>query len=277
MKRKHVKETTDGSSKKKTRVEYEKNMLNIEKNTQVDGDSEVAKKKKKKRDQVNEREKKIKDGTLEDSIVNSMQVTGKKYNNMLKPIDIEEKDLKVADNKIDKDDANSYTVIKSETVEAKSKTKKRKKKDKNQDNSGGGSCERESKGGEQVTSENSVVCEEGAVKKKKNTKDKNSKDDDDNSDKQPEKSAKDLAIEYLKQWKKHRDEWKFQKVRQVWLLNHMYKQDMVSQLSQYNIYCPMPPRDNSNSVLYMLKHCKCNSSNSTQGTLVNFLGRLSVI
>ena len=49
-----------------------------------------------------------------------------------------------------------------------------------------------------------------------------------NKDNTNEKSAKELAIMYLKQWKKHRDEWKFQKVRQVWLLTHMYDSNMVN-------------------------------------------------
>jgi hypothetical protein len=40
-----------------------------------------------------------------------------------------------------------------------------------------------------------------------------------NKDNTNEKSAKELAIMYLKQWKNHKDEWKFQKVRQVWCLS----------------------------------------------------------
>ncbi|ESP01396.1 hypothetical protein LOTGIDRAFT_230679 [Lottia gigantea] len=37
-----------------------------------------------------------------------------------------------------------------------------------------------------------------------------------------------LALKYLKTWYKHRDEWKFQKVRQMCLLQHMYDQTQIS-------------------------------------------------
>ncbi|XP_067672245.1 cilia- and flagella-associated protein 251-like [Haliotis asinina] len=40
--------------------------------------------------------------------------------------------------------------------------------------------------------------------------------------------AKDAALAYLNQWYYHHDVWRFQKVRQVWLLSHMYDINMVS-------------------------------------------------
>ena len=40
-------------------------------------------------------------------------------------------------------------------------------------------------------------------------------------------TAKPLAIEYLKQWHIDRDNWKFQKVRQVWLLHNMFNESLV--------------------------------------------------
>lgn len=46
-------------------------------------------------------------------------------------------------------------------------------------------------------------------------------------------SAKVLAIEYLKQWDTDRDNWKFQKVRQVYLLQNMYDPVLVSQKLKY--------------------------------------------
>ncbi|XP_033121539.1 uncharacterized protein C7orf50 homolog [Anneissia japonica] len=42
-----------------------------------------------------------------------------------------------------------------------------------------------------------------------------------------ESRAKQLAIQYLQQWKHFRNVWSFQKVRQVWLLRNMYDVDMV--------------------------------------------------
>jgi hypothetical protein len=79
---------------------------------------------------------------------------------------------------------------------------------------------------EDKSTEDSDV-ELGSPKKKDRKKMKKNKKDPtltlnceqvENKDNTNEKSAKELAIMYLKQWKKHKDEWKFQKVRQVWLL-----------------------------------------------------------
>ena len=39
--------------------------------------------------------------------------------------------------------------------------------------------------------------------------------------------AETLALEYLQQWCNNREEWSFQKVRQVWLLQHLYDTDKV--------------------------------------------------
>jgi len=37
------------------------------------------------------------------------------------------------------------------------------------------------------------------------------------------------ALLYLRQWKKHRTEWKFQKHRQIWLLRHMYDVQKITE------------------------------------------------
>jgi len=42
------------------------------------------------------------------------------------------------------------------------------------------------------------------------------------------KSSQYHALEYLHRWKSSRDSWTFQKVRQVWLLQHMYDPAMVT-------------------------------------------------
>ncbi|XP_067911952.1 uncharacterized protein C7orf50 homolog isoform X2 [Heterodontus francisci] len=41
-------------------------------------------------------------------------------------------------------------------------------------------------------------------------------------------SAYDLALEYLTRWSKRDKEWRFQKTRQTWLLQHMYDCDKIS-------------------------------------------------
>lgn len=65
-------------------------------------------------------------------------------------------------------------------------------------------------------------------KSKKKKKKKLKKQDIEQSTPDPEQKGDKLASEYLKQWSDDRKNWKFQKVRQVWLLKHMYNQDQVS-------------------------------------------------
>jgi len=43
------------------------------------------------------------------------------------------------------------------------------------------------------------------------------------------------ALEYLHTWKSARDRWAFQKVRQVWLLQHMYDSTKVSACSSFSL------------------------------------------
>ncbi|XP_043944856.1 uncharacterized protein C7orf50 homolog [Protopterus annectens] len=40
-------------------------------------------------------------------------------------------------------------------------------------------------------------------------------------------SGAELSLEYLMRWSRNRSEWKFQKARQTWLLQHMYDTDKV--------------------------------------------------
>lgn len=64
----------------------------------------------------------------------------------------------------------------------------------------------------------------GKKKKKKKLKEQ----DNEQSTPDSEQKGDKLASEYLKQWSNDRKTWKFQKVRQVWLLKHMYIQDQVT-------------------------------------------------
>ncbi|KAM4715972.1 protein cholesin isoform 1-T3 [Anableps anableps] len=45
---------------------------------------------------------------------------------------------------------------------------------------------------------------------------------------EPGPSASKLALEYLTCWAERRSEWKFQKIRQTWLLQHMFDSEKVS-------------------------------------------------
>ncbi|VDI75338.1 Hypothetical predicted protein [Mytilus galloprovincialis] len=78
------------------------------------------------------------------------------------------------------------------------------------------------------------IMKEVSVNKKKKKKEKNKKtklcvtaDSEKTETEDNKKSSKELAIAYLKLWKKNREEWKFQKVRQVWLLSNMLDSEMV--------------------------------------------------
>ncbi|XP_062915054.1 uncharacterized protein C7orf50 homolog isoform X1 [Mobula hypostoma] len=47
--------------------------------------------------------------------------------------------------------------------------------------------------------------------------------------KKPQKAlACDLALKYLSMWSEKHKEWRFQKIRQTWLLQHMYDCDQIS-------------------------------------------------
>ncbi|XP_059835447.1 uncharacterized protein C7orf50 homolog isoform X2 [Hypanus sabinus] len=47
--------------------------------------------------------------------------------------------------------------------------------------------------------------------------------------KKPQKAlACDLALKYLRMWSEKHKEWRFQKIRQTWLLQHMYDCDQIS-------------------------------------------------
>jgi len=44
----------------------------------------------------------------------------------------------------------------------------------------------------------------------------------------PTGQGKELALQYLKLWRDYNDIWKFQKIRQNWLLKHMYETKKIS-------------------------------------------------
>lgn len=68
--------------------------------------------------------------------------------------------------------------------------------------------------------------EKKSAKRKKRTKEEKKISSDEFEKNQKQKSRK-MALSYLKCWKKNKEEWKFQKVRQTWLLKHMYDTSLV--------------------------------------------------
>lgn len=69
-------------------------------------------------------------------------------------------------------------------------------------------------------------------KKKKKEKKRRQKEDkitekDNKSTKEGNGDCSHPALQYLHQWKKNRDCWRFQKVRQTWLLQNMYNREKV--------------------------------------------------
>lgn len=72
--------------------------------------------------------------------------------------------------------------------------------------------------------------EKAEIRKKKREKRKLKKQEKERRKReQAEKAgtAKTIAVEYLDLWKNKREEWKFSKVRQCWLLQHMYDESQV--------------------------------------------------
>lgn len=71
----------------------------------------------------------------------------------------------------------------------------------------------------------------------KRSKNENEQDNvsETNQTQQTDSSAKYHALQYLRRWKNHCDEWSFQKVRQVWLLQNMYEETKVLPLLSIRI------------------------------------------
>ena len=79
--------------------------------------------------------------------------------------------------------------------------------------------------GEDATNDTgSVTAESKKLPKKKKLKAKKVLNNADDS----KPSTKDLAISYLKTWKKNRDKWSFKKSRQIWLIKNLYNPDTVN-------------------------------------------------
>eukprot|EP00736_Rhodelphis_marinus_P012347 Rmarinus@m.3616 len=72
----------------------------------------------------------------------------------------------------------------------------------------------------------STTTKSAAIRRKKRkARKRRAKKTDGDNDKKEVKGT--LALEYLEQWDKDRKNWKFQKVRQTWLLQHMFNPDSI--------------------------------------------------
>ncbi|XP_061168127.1 uncharacterized protein LOC133177052 [Saccostrea echinata] len=80
-------------------------------------------------------------------------------------------------------------------------------------------------GGDSNEVEKTNITESKKSKKKKRNE---GTDQTDETSSDPEQKADKLASEYLHQWSNNRESWKFQKVRQVWLLKNMYSENKVT-------------------------------------------------
>ncbi|XP_063286477.1 uncharacterized protein C7orf50 homolog [Pelobates fuscus] len=65
-------------------------------------------------------------------------------------------------------------------------------------------------------------------KEEKRLKRESAIDDDDEEEKPSKPSVCELSLQYLKSWSEKRKDWKFQKTRQIWLLQNMYDQEKIS-------------------------------------------------
>ncbi|XP_036446817.1 uncharacterized protein C7orf50 [Colossoma macropomum] len=84
-------------------------------------------------------------------------------------------------------------------------------------------------GGDDLTPEERRVLER-KLKKIRRKEEKKKQKEKEMSEKEGSKTsvAQKQALEYLTCWSEKRDEWKFQKTRQVWLLQHMFDSEKVS-------------------------------------------------
>lgn len=83
--------------------------------------------------------------------------------------------------------------------------------------------------------ERSAEGENKPSKRKKRTKEEKEAALNESTKEQKNKSRK-MALSYLKCWKKQQEQWKFQKVRQTWLLKHMYDESLVTNIDIKNLY-----------------------------------------
>lgn len=158
-----------------------------------------------------------------DSEKNTSVKSKKKKKKLVKETEEINKDMKEDSPHTDaKDnDLNAETV--AATTEPKTKDNKNTENDKN-DNS----LDATNKDVEDIMKEVSVNKKKKKKEKNKKTKPCVTADSEKTETEDNKKSSKELAIAYLKLWKKNREEWKFQKVRQVWLLSNMLDSEMVS-------------------------------------------------
>lgn len=110
------------------------------------------------------------------------------------------------------------------------KTAKKQKKKKQKDSDVGHDTRKHTIASEIDNANEDDDPEKAALRKKKREKrklKKLKKEQKKNENKEKAGTAKLAAVEYLKQWKNERTVWKFQKVRQVWLLQNMYDQALL--------------------------------------------------
>lgn len=92
------------------------------------------------------------------------------------------------------------------------------------------SCPEETQEGDMdLTPEEKRVLERKLKKMRKKEEKKRLKAEGETKPKtvEPGPSASKLALEYLTCWAESRSAWKFQKIRQTWLLQHMYDSDKI--------------------------------------------------
>lgn len=81
---------------------------------------------------------------------------------------------------------------------------------------------------EQVLNEVNEHWKEDKKKASKKKKEFKQKQQELNPEPEAKESKQDRAIAYLKQWKKHRDEWKFKKTNHIWLLHNWKSSNKLS-------------------------------------------------
>ena len=84
-------------------------------------------------------------------------------------------------------------------------------------------------------------------KKKKKVKQANTAESNTDHDDHATSSSQYRALEYLRTWKSAPDSWTFQKVRQVWLLQHMYDSTKVTSCLIFDVESVLLKHGHQNS------------------------------
>lgn len=169
---------------------------------------------------------------LGESIDDEKELFKQKHGKKAKEPEVEAGEKRETKKQIDQEmyqegDLQNFSGENSVDGEIDKKTKKKKRKKKMETDNSVDSDERNEKFSDDVLGADEEVGTEetDTIKKKKKKKS--------NPGKESETTTVHPGIDYLQTWYNNIGNWNFKKVRQVWLLQNMFDQELVSKIMQY--------------------------------------------